>query len=109
MSILDQLHEYHLGLTVEQFTRNMHVMGASTEPLVIPAFRHCVVWELDSTSFALARAIRIPCTFYGGPPQSHGMFTGTLLTMFLDRLLTAIKFHNFDAIDRFLPKTQYGI
>ncbi len=93
-------------LTVMQFVQNMRELNAHSDTLTIPAFKgngSCAVWELSSVSFGLAKARTIPCRFYGGPPKGHAMYTGTLLTMFIDRLLTAAFSSNFDVIDRFVP------
>jgi hypothetical protein len=93
-------------LTVLQFVQNMRELNAHNDTLTIPAFKgngSCVVWELSHVSFGLAKARTIPCRFYGGPPKGHATYTGTLLTMFIDRLLTTTFSNNFDIIDKFVP------
>lgn len=98
-------------LTVAQFVQNMRELNAHNDKLTIPSFTGnggCVVWELNPVSFGLAKARTIPCRFYGGPPHGHALYTGTLLTMFIDRLLTVAFTNNFDIIDKFIPSKIPG-
>ncbi len=102
--ILTTLHLSLYELTVSQFIQYMTELGAQDDEMSIPAFRNgnCFVHELLSVSFGRARARCIPCSFYGGPPKGHSVYRGTLLTMFIDRLLTAALANNFMVLDKYL-------
>ncbi|MFA5344721.1 MAG: hypothetical protein WC315_00365 [Candidatus Omnitrophota bacterium] len=105
-AILATLYSSLGNLTVIQFVQNMRELNSMDDTLTIPAFKgngRCSVWELGTVSFGLAKARTIPCRFYGGPPHNRAMYTGTLLTMFIDRLLTTALERNFNVIDKFVP------
>lgn len=89
----------------------MRELNSHNDTLSIPAFKGngtCAVWELGHTSFGLAKARSIPCRFYGGPPRGQAKYTGTLLTMFIDRVLITALTHDFTTIDKFLPQELQG-
>ncbi len=79
-------------MTVIEFVAAMRKLKAFGDTISIPSFSDGGwhgVWELGKVSFGLAKARTIPCRFYGGPPDQHGIYTGTLITVLIDRILTA--------------------
>jgi hypothetical protein len=98
-------------LTVIQVVQKATTLKAHLDPVVIPGYGHGLLWNLGQASFSLAKARSIPCLFYGGPPSCHQKFKGTLLEMFVDRVMMAIFLGNYDALDQILPaiiKEKYG-
>jgi hypothetical protein len=92
-------------MTVTQFVQNMRVLNSHYDNVTVPAFSgngNCQVYWLQDSSFRMARAYSIPCTFYGGPPRARARYEGTLQTMFLDRLLSAAYNEGFDVFDQFI-------
>jgi hypothetical protein len=87
----------------------MKALNAHKDLIHIPSYKGSspfAVWELHSTSFGLAKAKSVPCRFYGGPPMKYTTFTGTLLTMLIDRILTAHYNGNLDVVNKFLLPQQ---
>jgi len=97
-SLLDSLSD----ITVIQFVQKMVKLNAHNDALNIPTVKNgetCKVWELNYEIFGTTCAKQIPCLFYGGPPTKHTIYTGTLLTMLIDRILTkSYSLNNFGNI-----------
>jgi|WetSurMetagenome_2_1015567.scaffolds.fasta_scaffold02484_5 hypothetical protein len=111
-AVLAVLQSMLENMTVEQFVQNMRVLAAHEDRVTIPAYKgdgNCVVWELRHSTFKVMKAKDVVCTFYGGPPRKHSRYTGTLVTMFIDRLLTQAVHGDTNAIDQFLNGVDHDL
>ena len=80
------------NITVTQFVQIMREFHSHSDSLRVEGIwsgrSRGVVWELAQTNVTMLPARTIRISFYGGPPGSKMYYSGTLLTMLIDRVMS---------------------
>ena len=101
------LHEMKY-MSVKQFVQSMREYGCQNDNVTVEGVWNGGrvrgrVWELAETNIAILCATSVPCTFYGGPPGNRQMYKGTLMTLLLDRVMSAALEDGMKAITPLFP------
>ncbi len=87
------LHELKY-LSVKQFVQAMREYGSLNDSVIVEGVWagdrvRGRVWELAETNISILCAASVRCRFYGGPIGNRTYYNGSLLTMLLDRVMSA--------------------
>jgi hypothetical protein len=87
------MHELQY-MSVKQFVASMSEYGSLHDSVIVEGVWNGDrvrgrVWELAETNIAILCASSVKCRFFGGPPGNRTYYTGSLLTMLMDRVMSA--------------------
>lgn len=104
------LHELSM-MTVREFVQFMHEYHSSNDTVLVDGIWsgdriHGRVWELAETNAAPSLAKNIKIKFYGGPPDNRTYYTGSLLTMLMDRVMSAALEDGIKAVKYIFPNAS---
>ncbi len=105
------LHDL-LNMSVSDFVQAMREFNSHNDFVTVRGIwtnrERGVVWELSGTNIAMMPARAIQCKFYGGPPGNRQYYEGTLLTMFMDRVMSDALDEGMKAAGKLFPN-EYNL
>jgi len=89
--------------TVGEFLFLMRKLDCLRDHIIVKGIKkrdRIDICELDTSAMRLIPIKNIPCKFYGGPPKGRGTYSGSLLSLLIDRILTVSLIHeNYSIFD----------